>query len=364
MFTSQDKINPNQIAIALVSIMIGGGILAMPSVFAAAAARDGWLSILLAGADAALAVYCLTLLGKTFPSENILEYSSRLLGKKLGFVVGIVFLVFFLLSTAMAVRQFGDVLKIYFLEKTPLEVINLTMLFTSAYLVGHGVNSMFRVMQTFFPLLIIPIVLLLLMALPMANFKEVLPLFEQGAVPIFKGSIVGYGIFGGYSIIGFFIPYLSKAEKAVIPCLGAQALVIIIYLAMFLIALAVFGPIELSNSLFPIVDLVRLIEVPGTFIERFDIIILSIWILAVFTTVVAVYFLSATTLTHLTGLGELRCWVFLLLPFIYLIAMTPQNIDEVSTFGKVVGDFSLGLTFYIEILILLALKHIKEAKQK
>ncbi|WP_227763974.1 GerAB/ArcD/ProY family transporter [Zhaonella formicivorans] len=351
----QDKVTPNQVAIGLISTVIGVQILAMPRDLAEAAGRDGWISVILGGLIVGVIIYFLTVLGAMFPGKSIVEYSQEILGRILGILYSLIVFAFYALVAAFVVREFADILKLYLLDKTPVEVIILSMLFVSAYLVNHGVNSLVRVMQVFFPLLVLPLLLLFVMVTPMADFKQLLPPLQKGVLPVLKGVTAGFTIYSGFSVIGFLIPFMEEPRKAIKVCLLAQGLIMAVYLAMFIMSLGVFGPVDMTHLLFPVNDLVRTIEVPGTFIERFDVFLLSIWILAAYTTVTAAYFLTTLSLSQITGLGEPRPLVYLVLPVIYVVAMRPQDITALDAFGRVAGMVSMGLSLTVPLLLIVAL---------
>lgn len=354
MQKGQDQVSPLQVSIGLISIMLGVEFLAMPNHLARAAGRDGWMSLILAGLLVAVVILSLTLLARRYPGQNPVKYYQEILGRPLGILLLLTLLTIYCLQEAYAVREFADVVKLYLLPKTPTEFIILSLLFVSAYAVNHGVNAVLRVMQVFFPLLIIPLLFLFLMALPLADFNELLPPLGNGVVPVLAGIKSSFKAYGSFFAFAFFLPFLQEVQKAPMTCLLGLGVVVALYLVMSLLSLATFGPVELTHILYPINDLVRMIEVPGTFIERFDIIILSLWILAAFNVVTGLYFAASYILSGFFGVTALSSITYLLLPLIYLLAMFPPDIISLQRLGEMVTVMSLSMVAVAPLVLITA----------
>lgn len=355
MQKGQETVTSLQVSVGLISIMLGVEFLAMPKNLAQAAGRDGWMSLILGGLLVALVVFFLTVLGRRFPGQSPVEYAQEILGKPLGIAVILFMLGIYSLEKAYMVREFADVVKLYLLSKTPTELIILSLLLVSAYAVNHGINAVLRVMQVFFPLLIIPLLFLCLMAVPLTDFNEILPFLENGVVPVFTGVISSFKSYAGFSVIVFFLPFLQEPQKATPACLLGVGIVVALYLIMFLLSLVAFGPVELAHILYPISDLVRMIEVPGTFIERFDIIILSLWILAAFNIVTGLYFAICYILSGLLGITSLSSITYLVLPLIYLLAMFPPDIVSLQKLGELIAMLSFSMLAVAPLILIVAL---------
>lgn len=348
----RDMVTPLQVAIGLVSVILGVEILAMPRDIALVSGRDGWLSLILGGLLVAVLIFFLTFLGQRFPGQSPVVYIQRLLGKPLGTVLMLLMVAIYGLQGAYMVREFADIAKLYLLPRTPTELLILSMLFVSAYAVNHGINAVLRVMQVFFPLLIIPLFLLFLMASPLTDIQEILPLLDNGAMPVLKGAVASYDLYSGFSLVAFFLPFLQKPYKARTACFLGLGVVVLLYLLIYIVSLAAFGPVELTYILYPVVDLVRMIEVPGTFIERLDVIILSLWILAAFNSVTALFYVVVFILSELLQISALSSVTYLVLPFLYVIAIFPPDIVLLGEFGDMVMFLRLLLSILAPLVIM------------
>ena len=72
-----------QLFSVLICAMLGSGIITLPRAVADIAGRDGWLSVLLAGAGTWVMAILIWLLCRSFP-KPLPEFSIAILGKPLG----------------------------------------------------------------------------------------------------------------------------------------------------------------------------------------------------------------------------------------------------------------------------------------
>ena len=115
-----------------------------------------------------------------------------------------------------------------------------------------------------------------------------------------------------------------------------------------LITIARFGKYDISHQMWPVLELMDTIDLPGSFIERQDALIMTFWIISIFMIVNAGIFFSAVIGKDIAKKGTHTKFICVFVPIIYIISFLPKDIEMVY---KVV-DFSnitFG-TFYIFIL--------------
>ncbi|MGI6551944.1 MAG: GerAB/ArcD/ProY family transporter [Bacillota bacterium] len=349
----EDRITASQLAISLISTIVGVEAFIMPRSVVESAGRDGWLSILIGGVLAILVVLGLCYLGTSYPGESPVTYFAKILGKVPGNFTISVFLVFYLCLCGWVLRIFGDMVKVYLLTKTPIEVIIFSMLLTAAYLVNHGLNPLVRAIQVFFPLLIIPVAVVILMVQGLVDYRQLLPVMSGGLLPVLKGSINGYVVFSGFGIIAFLLPSMTNPREGFKAASLGMGLVVGIYLIIFILTIAHFGPVETGFAIYPVIDLVREVRAPGAFLERLDLLLLFFWILTVFISVAVLFYVVVLGFSQLLGLKEQRPLVYLVLPLIYLVAMRPRDFDSTELLGLWMGYGSMALASVVLLMILI-----------
>src|SRR5690606_31094379 len=93
-----------------------------------------------------------------------------------------------LITTGLEIRMFGEMVSQVMLPKTPLPVIILTMLLTTAYLVKSGVEATARMAEILIYFIFIPLVIVLTFIVVKADYKQLMPFFETDVVSIGKGA--------------------------------------------------------------------------------------------------------------------------------------------------------------------------------
>jgi spore germination protein len=351
----KDRITTIQVALLMYTTLVGVGYLSMPRLLAETAGRDGWISLILGGLLVMLAMVLLAWLGQKHPGQTIIQYSQAILGRPLGQAVNILLLLNFVLMAGASSRLFGEVLKVYLLEHTPLEVILISFFLTGAYLSGHGLNPLARLSEAMFPLLLIPIFLILGLAQMEIDYSEVLPLLAEGVLPVLTGVSHSFQVYAGFIILAFLAAFMQQPKKALKASAIGIAGVIITYIMIFVVTLGSLGVTTLNWSLYPVVDLARRVEVPGAFVEKLEAPLLALWVLTAFTTMAPSLYFGTLSLAQILGLKEHRGLVFLFIPVIYQVAMLPRNFGETVLIGSIAGYAALGTLLLAVVLALVTL---------
>lgn len=105
----------------------------------------------------------------------------------------------------------------------------------------------------------------------------------------------------------------------------------------------------------PTIELMRSFEIPGLIFERFESFLLVIWIMQIFATFTITYYAATLGLAQLFK-KNMHPFLYGLLPIIYIIAMTPKNINDLFTFGDKIGHVALILFGVVPITLLLISK--------
>jgi spore germination protein len=302
----------------------------------------------------AIFVYVIILLEKRYPGMTIAEYGVRLVGKYLGNLYNILLSLYYLVLSAWVLRSFADAVKLFLLDSTPLEIIMIAMILTSSYLVLHGLESLCRMSEVFFPIFILPFFAIWLLAVGEMDYGEIYPVLSKGFMPVLQGTSIAYGAFAGFGVLIFILPHLRHREKGLTYSLTAVIIISAIFLLVFIGSLASFGKVELTYRLYPSLDISRTIQIPGGFIERFEAIVLTLWLLSVFLTVTSLYYFSLLNLAITFQLKEPRCLTYFYPPVILFFALLPDNFSSVIEMDIILKYFSLFLAFGVLFFFLIS----------
>jgi spore germination protein len=137
------SISKVEIAVKLISMILGVGILTLPRGLAVeTGTADGWISIIISGLLVILLLLFYVRIQRKFPSLTLLEFLAQgRLGKVAAKVLAFLFIIYFLFSVCYVIRMLSVVVKIYLLEQTPPEMIVGLVVLTSAYAVSKGLQG-------------------------------------------------------------------------------------------------------------------------------------------------------------------------------------------------------------------------------
>jgi spore germination protein KB len=264
----KEQINTNQFIWMLFIIITSVTLLQAPGILLKTGQRDAWMSV--AGGiilDILLAI-AYSYLGMRFPKENFVQYSSSILGRT-GKVVGLAFPFFFLLSSILIIRSFSMVIHTAFLPKTPLPVIAVSTILVVAYAVRKGIEVIARVAEVLGPIYLISAIFISFLLVPSAEIDRILPIMENGILPVVRGSFFIVTYYGICIMMAMFIPISNKPEYGFLSKVSAVTMGGFMVGFVVLFSTMLFGYKQAVNKLSPSLSLLRVTSI-SHFFERFE----------------------------------------------------------------------------------------------
>lgn len=178
-----------QASAVVISSIIGGGVLDIPRI-AAATADSGAPLITLAGiAIALLGIWLITVLGMRFPKENLFQYSQHILGKPVAYSVNLCMVLFFVILTALTVRQFGEVVVSAVLRKTPIEVTIIILLLLATVTTRRNIIRFSYIHMFYLPFILGPVLGIALISLQNAEVLNLQPIIGNHPKDVIGGIV-------------------------------------------------------------------------------------------------------------------------------------------------------------------------------
>src|SRR3954470_16231829 len=150
------EITTVQASMILISTIIGVGVLPLP-LFAVRGGDTGAPLVTLAGIIlAAIGLFILTILGIRHPQKTIIMYGEDIVGKWIGRISSMIVILFFIILSALAAREFGEVVVSAVLRETPLEVTVIVMLLIACLSVRYNINTFAYIHNFYVPAILAP----------------------------------------------------------------------------------------------------------------------------------------------------------------------------------------------------------------
>ncbi|MFD0672112.1 endospore germination permease [Cohnella sp. GCM10027633] len=354
---ADSRVGGREIAITVANVILGVGVLTLPSSLAQATrASDGWISILIAGGVAMLLAWVAAKLASRFPGKMFHEYAASIATKPVAIGLSWLFFVYFVCYGAYEARMIVTISKQYLFDQTPAEVIGLAFLFVTAYAVAGERIGLIRLNVLFLPIVLVVSTFVLSFAADLFEPSNLKPHFVTEPRGLLKGSSEVVFSFLGFELILFYAFMMRKPAKAVAMSLIGVLIPFVLYLAVYLVTIGVFTNEGAANIQYPTVELAKEIELPGQFFERFESVFFTIWLMTVFNTTSVALDISIMCLRSLFVALKKIAAISIVLPFIFIFGMLPQNVGETSTFGQWLSYFGFVLVAIVPMSLLLIAK--------
>jgi spore germination protein len=360
MFSSNEKISIRQLQILLILTLFSSVNLILPRIVTEYGEQNGWMIVIGATCLTVFYGYVITTLGKLFPDKTIVEYSCEILSKPIGILLCFALVFKEMIFASFEIRLFGELVKQTLLKDTPIEVIMIVMLFAVVYLTRKGYEARARIGEIIIFLALAPIILVLFFAFSEVQLDRLAPIFTLNYKDFFIGSVWISMMMTGVEILYIGIAYLRKTKYVTKAVTQSIIFVGILNLVIVLITVGVFGPLETSRQIWPVMSIMQVIELPGAFIARQDALMMSFWILTSFTLINCYIFFISILLSRIIKAKNANWLNLIVLPFIYIISLIPNNVPHTFEMMKTMIKYT-GIIFVLPVpLLLLAITKIRK----
>lgn len=328
--------------------------------------QDAWISYTIATIFGLLLVYVATKLSLLYPNQTLIEYSKTILGKWLGNIVVITYLIHWYSVIGLFLREMADFTIIMLLPSTPIWVFILTMLILAVYVTYIGIEGIGRCSEVFGLILIFAGALLVILSIPDLRFDRILPIYlDSGIRPILKGGIYATSYIGEtVTLMMMITSFISKPMKGPSSAMWGISIAGFALTVASLITLMILSPGVAADLNYPALTTASFISRLG-FIQNLEIIVFSIWILSVFIMISMYLFIACYGTAQFLKIKNWRktIWFVAAFSFVYALFYPNVTISEVEYIYK----FWLPFAFPIHIvglpLLLWIIGSIRKKKQ-
>lgn len=314
---------PEAVSIVLI-VLVAHTLVSLPKSLLNVNGSATLINLLYVGIIMFFLVLLIVKLFKSFAGQDIIDISNFLGGPVFQKIVGMIFILYFIFSSSILLRNFCECLKTVYYPMTSLFFILLT--FIIALCISNNFN--FSVTAKI-NLIILPIIFVSILFIFFANnqnlsFENLTPILGNGLFDTFVTGLGNLGAFGGIVFLYFIPPYLKepkKFKKVAMISIGLSIVYLIICVAIILLTFTFLLKVD---EIMPLYSAARYIEF-GSFFQRLESILLLIWIIGM-----ACYFsitlhIAMNIFKKVTNIRDSKP---LLIPFALLmlsISLMPSN---------------------------------------
>ena len=352
-FMVKTKISSLEAIMLILTLVISHSILSLPNEILTKYNSASLLNLLYLGIIATLISLLIVNLFKHFPGLDIVDISNVLGGTWLRNAIGITFIIYFILTSSVLLRDFCESIKIIYYPITNITFIVAFVVIAVCIANSLNFNATIKTNRIILPLALISIVFLFITNINNFRPQRIFPILGSGFFNTFILGLSNIASFGGIAYLYFLPPLLKNPtdfKKIAVTSMITTTVYLIFTVATLLFIFSFFLNI---SEISPLYNATRYIEF-GSFFQRLESVFLLIWIL-VFTCYLSISLKMATYIFQkLTNLNDSKTLVPILGLLTFGIAIIPNNLAISQFFeNNIYPSLMIGIVLFLSLGILI-----------
>lgn len=346
-------------AIALILIIVTNHlILGTPRTLIAETGTGTILNMIYVFILAILLVFIITKLFCNFNGKDIIDISEFLGGKVLKVIVGIVFIIYFLVILSTTVRVIVQDLEIIYFQNISVYVLTLAILASIVFVYKYGSSAVVKCNSIIAPIVGIAILIIAFSNVQDFSLDRLFPILGFGAKETFITGASNIFAYSGLAILYFIMPMLkdSKNFKKVS------------IVSTILVGILIVGSVSSLVLSFPFIENIN--EISSLYVEsrdisywqvfqRIDGLFVFSWILALLSYISVVLFIIVVIFRKLTNAKKEFPVVLAFATITYVTTLIPNNIAMIRFLEDIVFKYTNIIVAIFLSLIVLIFANIK-----
>ncbi|MGF7060300.1 GerAB/ArcD/ProY family transporter [Brassicibacter mesophilus] len=353
-----ETLNNRQIAFIIYGTIVGYGILALPKQIAENAGTGGWVPLLLATIASIIITYIIAYLGCVYENKTLYEYSQILVGRYITYIFLALYIVYFFLFFTMIARMSGEVIKLTILLKTPVWAISLLYLIVVYYAIIKGIKVVARICELYGFIIIFGAFIIHFLMFTQGEMINLKPFFViQDVQEYIKTSFKLVIPFLGMEAITF-LPLRKENKKGIFKYTALMiAFIGLSYIIIFEANISVVGVDDIVHYKDAIISTVRRIDIKylETF-RRLDGILLLVWNIAVFTTMMMFAYGTTFYISKCFKNISYRLVAIIVITMSFIVSQAPKTVIQVEKIIDFTGYLAVIAAVIIPLILLIITK--------
>lgn len=261
--------------------IFGMSSLVLPGIFSAMTGADGIFCLLL-GMAGGLVLLWLMGANINHMEDSYYGYMKDTVGVVLGDVFMVFYFLYFVTLSGYALHELTTLTLSWLLPEGSFMGIGIILILLAVYGCLRGIEGRARVYEIIFWFLGVPLILMLILAIPEVNPSYWTPIVGSESMQLFDGSTSVMIFLLPFHALLFLKPFCRKPEKLASCGREALLLVTVLNIVIYLILLGVFGQNSMGVLKRPILTLMGMVNLPGGFFTRQDVLMTAVWFFALF----------------------------------------------------------------------------------
>ena len=352
------KINTTEAIMIVLTTIIIHTILSLPRNLLTQTKSATIINLIYVSVIAIAISYFIYRLLKNFPGLDIIDISELLGGKVLKFIVGIIYILYFLLILSTTVRIIVQDLEIIYFENVSISVLTLLIIASIVFVYKYGSSAIIKCNS-----IIAPIAGIIILVIAFSNIQDfsldrIFPILGFGTKETFITGASNIFAYSGLAILYFIMPMLKDSRNF-------KKISIV---STILIGILIIGSVSSLVLSFPYIENIN--EISSLYVEsrdisywqvfqRIDGIFVFSWILALLSYISVVLFFIVIIFRKLTNTKKEFPVVLAFAALTYAATLIPNNIFMIRFLEDVVFKYTNIIVAIFSSFIILILANIK-----
>lgn len=293
-----------------------------------------WMIPILSGLVVGIPLLILLGLLKKHQNQGLIELIRNLMGKYVGFAVGLVLFLIMLAGTIINSRNYIDIVNSMYYQKTPIYYLFLALLGVCCYVANRGFETIGRMAWIIFPYIQFIIILLVISVWEDSNWEHLFPIAGPGFDQIIMKSVSHNSIFGDLILLAAFYPFVKSHKVfrfATIIGLSFSCLQIAFFIAVYVL---VFDYPAVEHLAYPFHQLARSASI-GQIITNVESLFFGFWIISTVIHFSISLYLCAVLFAKTVSMDEFEPLLLPISGLVFMVGLLPPNVTVSISFREI-----------------------------
>ncbi len=323
------------------------------------AEQDSWLAVLLTGISLHFVLWMMYHILRN-PSKDVIDVHRFCFGKYMGNAASLLLIAYFFVTALTVLRVYIHVLQVWIFPSLQTWELSLIFIGILYYLVTGG----FRALTGFcFFSVILSTVLMASFYFPLeyGQLHHLLPVFNHSVSDLLFSAQSSSIVFIGFESLLLYFPFLRTPQESMKWAHLGLLFSTIKYVVLLVITLIYFSQGHLIHSLWPTLEMTKIIEIQ--FLERFEFLFIFSWFMIIIPTVCIPLWCCTRILKRVCKIKP-RWSLAILMSFLFVASLFVSDQLKVDTLGNVSSVSGLYFVYAYIPLLFIFYKIIERIKLK
>lgn len=348
-------LNRYHVIFLIQNVIVGTSVLSLPNRLSSMGYSQWWMPLFF-GVIANLLLIPIIWLGLKYRNDTLFVIHEKLFGKWIGKTVNSILIIYFIVIISAVCSSFIELIQVVALINQKITAPLIILLLMMVYITSNGIKSVARFcIISFF--LTLWLVYFLKWGMVGGDISHTLPILNMTKEEFYTATKNGLMAVGGFELISFYFPYIIDQRKAFKHASFGLWISILFTFSFTFVSVMFFSEWQLQHVLYPVLNLFK--EVELSFLERIDVLGITMWVFLIFTTTSAYLWVAKKGLDSIRSKPK-KVHLYIIAVLIFVVVKFPYMYE----FQKLVFERVFYVMYAMFLWpILLCLLHILKPKK-